>query len=250
MKLTDTYTLQARFLPVVIVVLPVVALLGGAIVSGHGPQIAVGTSVTVFSVIARQLGRDRGRRLEPDLWKGWGGSPTLQRLRFRSAGPSQVTERLHGRVADLLGDSLPAEVDEQADPEASDARYDDAVARLRGLTRNKSRFALLFSENINYGFRRNLLGLRPVGIAVDLATLVGSALLIGLTRATLAHRFALYAPAAVISLLLMVFWFAAVSADWVRIPADAYADRLFEAVDVLTREAPANQNTNDVVSSS
>ena len=229
--------------------LPVVALLGGAIVSGHRPQIAVTTSVTIFSVIASQLGRDRGRRLEPDLWKGWGGSPTLQRMRFRSGRPAQLTERLHGRIAELLGDPLPTAADEQAEAQATDAQYDHAIARIRGLARDKNRFALLFSENVNYGFRRNLLGLRPIGITVDAAALVGSALLIGLTTAPFAHRVALYGPAAAISLLLIAFWLAAVSADWVRIPADAYADRLVEAVDVIARECPATQNTNDVASS-
>lgn len=249
MKLTDTYTLQARFLPVVIVVLPVVALLGGAVFSGHQLQIAAGAALTVFSAIASQIGRDRGRRLEPNLWKGWGGSPTLQRMRLRSERPVELTDRLHARIVGLLGDPLPTETDERDDPEAADARYDNAVARLRGLTRDKKQFALLFSENINYGFRRNVLGLKPIGIMVDVISLGGCVLLIGLTGASLAHRLALYAPAAAISLALMAFWLAAVSSDWVRIPADAYADRLFEAVDVLTRESTADQNTHDMGSS-
>lgn len=249
MKLTDTYTLQARFLPVVIVVLPVVAVLGGAVFSGHRPQIAAGTALTVFSVIASQLGRDRGRRLEPELWRSWGGSPTLQRMRFRSERPSQLTDRLHARIAVLLGDSLPSETDEREDPEAADARYNDAVARVRGLTRDRSQFALLLSENTNYGFRRNVLGLKLTGIMVDVLSLAGCALLIALTDGSLGHRLALYAPGAAISLLLLAFWLVAVSRDWVRIPAGAYSDRLFEAVDVLARDSMANQNTSNVETS-
>lgn len=72
----------------------------------------------------------------------------------------------------MLGDRLPTQAEELADPGAVDERYDDSVARLRGLTRNNRKFRLLFSENINYGLRRNLLGLKPIGVAVACGTLM------------------------------------------------------------------------------
>jgi hypothetical protein len=37
----------------------------------------------------------------------------------------------------------------------------------------------------------------------------------------------------------MIFWIAVVSEDWVRIPADAYASRLMESVELLERDAPS-----------
>jgi hypothetical protein len=65
-----------------------------------------------------------------------------------------------------------------------------------------------------------------------------SALITALASGSVNRLLALYAPAASISLLLLLFWIATVSDSWVRIPADAYAGRLFEAVDVLLRQNP------------
>jgi hypothetical protein len=47
--------------------------------------------------------------------------------------------------------------------------YEAGARWLREHTRDTARFALLFKENINYGFQRNALGLRWIGLALALA---------------------------------------------------------------------------------
>jgi hypothetical protein len=233
MRAFDSYSFHARVIPIALLVLPAVVLLAAGLISGSRLGAVSGFVVTVLAAIAGQLGRDRGRALQPKLWDGWGGNPALQRLRHRSAVRTEQLERQHRRVEAVLAEPLPSAQDEQNDPDAADAQYDEAVRRLIALTRDRSRFGLLFAENVNYGQRRNMLGLRWIGLAVALATLVCSATLLIIAGGTLADRAERYVPGAAIALLLLPFWLRVVSPHWVRVPAEAYADRLMESVEIL-----------------
>ena len=55
------------------------------------------------------------------------------------------------------------------------------MTSLREATRDTSRFPLVFAENANYGFRRNLWGLRPIGTGVAVVLLLFSWTLLLLT---------------------------------------------------------------------
>ena len=59
----------------------------------------------------------------------------------------------------------------------------------------------------------------------------------------LGHRAAHYGPAIAVALIELLGWLRIVSSDWVRAPAEAYADRLMEAVDVLKREVEDDTGT-------
>jgi hypothetical protein len=220
---------------VLVVVLPPLVLLGGAIVAGTGRAIGSGIVLTVLTAVVAQLGRDRGKRLEPGLWKAWGGSPTLRRLRYRDAPDAGAIARLHKRIEAVLDDPMPTAADEDAEPVSADARYNDATRRLIGLTRDRKQFHLLFAENINYGLRRNMLGLRAPGIAVATVTAVVAVVLTLTATGTSSHRALHYAPALGIAILEVLFWLLIVNRNWVRVPAESYGDRLIEAVDVLER---------------
>lgn len=140
------------------------------------------------------------------------------------------------RLAILVDEPLPSLEQERADPEAADRCYDRVTRRLIGLTRDPGRFPLVLAENINYGQRRNLLGLRRFGLVAAMLTLIVA---LGLLVSSGGHpsgRLAQFAPSALIALLALVFWSITVNADWVRVPADAYAERLFEAADMLARD--------------
>lgn len=139
--------------------------------AGTGRAIGVSVVLTVLTAVAAQVGRS-GKRLEPGLCQEWGGSPTLRRLRYHGAADAGVVRRLHQRIEAVLGDPMPTTAEEQTDPTSADARYEEATRRLVGLTRDRKQFRLLFAENVNYGMRRNLLGLRWTGIAVAAVTVM------------------------------------------------------------------------------
>jgi hypothetical protein len=241
MRLPDAYTWRARTLPVIIVCLPALIVLAGSVAWRSSLGVATGLTITVASALASQLGRDRGRRLQAALWQTWGGSPTLQLIRHHGSQHPDRVVRLHTTVREVLGDTLPTATQEQADPDSADAAYEDVIAKLRDRTRDRGRFPLVFEENANYGFRRNLLGLRPWGLGLAIAGL-------GRRRAngrrhegnTGASRGAL-GRASRIGVRPRAVWLFIVKPDWVRIPADAYAWRLFEAIETLRElsEAPA-----------
>jgi hypothetical protein len=235
LRMLDAYSFPARVVPVLAVVAPAFVLLMTGVTAGTGRIISSGAVLTVLSAIAAQVGRDRGKRLEPSLWAQWGGGATLRRLRYADAADASVVRRLHGRIEAVLGDPMPTQAEEEADPDAADARYEEATRRLIARTRDRKRFGLLFAENVNYGMRRNLLGLRRIGGVVSGVTagVAGALLAIGGVKHPAAH----YAPTLAVALLAVVFWIFIVDRDWVRIPAEAYAERLVESVEILQQEA-------------
>jgi hypothetical protein len=233
MLLPDTYSFQARFVPMLVVVLPAAVLLGAGIISTARLGVALGAVLTVASAIFSQLGRDRGKQLEAGLWDSWGGAPTLQRLRYAGATESGSIDRLHARIANVLGDPLPTAEAEASDPAAADRRYSEATRRLIARTTDHNRFPLVYAENINYGMRRNLLGLRSPGILMAGLTALAGFLLVLLAGGNLEQRTGRYVPALGVAIVELAFWIAIVSPNWVRPTADAYADRLMESLELL-----------------
>ncbi len=145
-----------------------------------------------------------------------------------------MLKRRHARLQELIPNiALPTEEKEAADPVGADQVYDTCVSFLRERTRDKSKFRVLFSENCSYGFRRNLWGMKVLGIAVaviSLGAVVGTIFVRGPDTA-------LAAPAVLaggaISLLLLIAWVFAVTPSWVRVAAEAYAKQLLAACDEL-----------------
>ncbi len=109
-----------------------------------------------------QVARDRGKRLEPDLYQSWGGKPTSIMLRHRDRSlPDQLKERYKSLLLRQVPNiRLPSEAEENRDPAAADDAYEAAVAWLRTATRDRARFPLVAQESVYFGFRRNLLALR------------------------------------------------------------------------------------------
>jgi beta-lactamase superfamily II metal-dependent hydrolase len=71
----DAYSLQARRVPVAAVVLPPLVLAGTSALASVKLGIVSGLVLTVCAALAGQLGRDRGKRLEPQLWGELGRQP-------------------------------------------------------------------------------------------------------------------------------------------------------------------------------
>lgn len=233
----DRYTRTARIAPAVIVGLPV-----GLAFAVWFPERAtsfdiLGAAVVLFALTAllSQLGRDQGKRKEARLVATWGGMPTQAKLRHRDAGLNAETrKRYHAKLQALLSDvALPTEADEQLDHAAADRVYEACVAMLRERTRNRVRFALVHEENMSYGFRRNLWALKPVGLVT--AALGIAACLLALSPSLRGGD--AVAGVTVVAILVDAFllglWLLVITPAWVRIAANAYADRLLAACELL-----------------
>jgi hypothetical protein len=186
-------------------------------------------------ILVDQLGRDGGKRLQPALWASWGGAPTTAALRHRDAANPVLLARQHERIAAIVGHALPTADEERADPAGADHAYQAAITVLIARTRGRRKeYPLIFVENCNYGFRRNMLGLRPWGrllaAAAGIVALAAIATrLAGLVNISLALAGAVLA----VSAAATVIWWRVVTPNWVQPVAQAYAERLLEAAETL-----------------
>jgi hypothetical protein len=223
----DAYTLRARLAPALIAAVPPAALIGAGALSDDEGLRAVALVTGAIGVALSAVVRTAGRRLESGLWDSWGGSPTLRRLRWRDTEDVPSLERLHRRITAVVGRDLPNASEEHENPNAADRRYEEAIAALRERTRDVKRFKLLFNENAEYGFRRNSLGIRRAALGLAATTLLLSLVL------AVFGDWQRWLITAGIAAACGLYWWRVVTPDWVKDAAEAYADRLFGALETL-----------------
>ncbi len=241
----DRYACNARLYPSVMVIAPAViavtAIAKLELSWLHSLWIGIGAAGGLYWL--SQLARDPGKILESSLWRAWGGAPSISILRHCDPRIDPITKaRYHARLVELVLDtSAPTPESEKADPTAADVCYSAWSTYLRTGTRDQKRFHLIFDELVSYGYRRNLLGLRPYGLASSILACLASGVFICLA-ASQKHEVpdALWLALSADTLVL-IFWFLRVSPAWVRLTAEHYAARLVEAVDDLpvSRSKPA-----------
>ena len=230
----NTYSLNARIYPVILSILPVVVI--GVLFSLQFKDYyqtlgGLGISAVLFYLFS-QIGRDRGKKLEQDLWNNWGGAPTTQLFRFSNDKIDQITKnRYHAIMNSKVNAQLiPTEQLEAQAPDKCDEVYRAWTKFQIGETRDTKKYNLLFAENISYGFRRNMLGLKPFALLV-LGFMIVSVILVNYFYFE-GLRFDDLNTIIALSILFfsLLFWLFVVRTSWLRIPAVAYAERLLETI--------------------
>lgn len=190
-----------------------------------------------LTYLLSHIGRDKGKRKEPKLWKSWGGAPSIQIMRYRNNEISTLTkDRYFSKLNTLCAvPSVPNLLTEQSDPDKADEIYAFWGSYLRNNSRDKDKFNLVYTENTNYGFRRNLWGMKSLAI-----TWITILMLLNYFHFVLAeeHFDFLFFPEAfainfLILLVSLAFWIFYVNKEWVKTMAFAYAHRLIEVTDKL-----------------
>lgn len=207
--------------------------------------------LTFFGLFAlvTQIGRDKGKLKESKLYEAWGGKPTTVMLRHRDSplDPAAL-ERLHEALARATGVPTPSKRKEAGSPDTADKVYEEYVRYLRDSTRDREKYPRVFEELVNYGFRRNLWGLKPVGITL---AAIGS---VAAVAAAYWHNGQDHQPLAgamaAVNVIMLAAWVWWINPAWVRIAAQAYADRLIEvalrAARPPVQDATGPPNTADV----
>jgi hypothetical protein len=237
-QLLDPYGRQARLYPALIAIFPVALMIVvwfPTLWSTWGALVSLASSFGVILLLS-QIARDRGKRREPELYKVWDGKPSVVLLRHRDPRIDDYTKAryrafLQGQLPNL---ALPTVEQERANPQEADRAYESVTAWLLTQTRDTKRFSILFRENISFGFRRNLWGLKPLGVAIALlAACISTAVII--FQYSVNHVVPTPEVAAVTTIvwLLSIFWTVVVTPSWVRLPADAYGTQLLAACDTL-----------------
>jgi hypothetical protein len=235
----DKYSLHARVYPMLLTLLPIF-ILGVTYSIDFQNLWHIGISALVVSSLTflfSQLGRDQGKKKEAKLWLSWGGPPTVLLLRLRSPYLNQHTKaRYHAKLQQLCPVTKnPTVIGESANPKAFDDVYGTWSDYIRTHTRDTNEFNLLFKENVNYGFRRNLWGLKSIAITIVLL----SGLINYLIFAIQSNQFNFllltneFYIASGVLLFILIIWVFGVTKNFVKIPAFAYAIRLCEAIEKL-----------------
>jgi hypothetical protein len=241
-RLLDPYERKARLTPSLLTICPVLGVLFGL----HGLKQELSAALVgflstfgvlyVFASIAREL----GKRLENRLFDSWGGKPTTILLRHRDSTLDPVTKaRYHAFLSRRIGVSFPTAEQEQVDALSADDRYAAGAKWLLDQTRDTRKFALLFKENISYGFRRNCLGLKPYALLIAAGSLVWVLVALGAVTSNgfypdvLRHASTGAWVAIGGSSFAILVWLSFFTKKTVRTAAFSYADFLLRSCDSL-----------------
>jgi hypothetical protein len=210
-RLLDAYTLRARLFPAVIAAAPAVAAVA-LLISWNkitlSNMIATGALLVILYALA-DFARRQGKRIEPGLFAELGGKPSVTMLRYHDDILDQIAkDRYRNFLAEKIKVLAPTEADEQIRPAEADAFYEQCGAWLRENTRDTKKFSILFNENVTYGFRRNLLGMKWPALALN-------ALVVALCAWLLWHRWPLGMDDEMTTRIAVVLLIAAVHALYI-----------------------------------
>lgn len=245
-KVLSPYERKARLWPALLTLLPTFVL----VASIYSPVVSLATNViTIVTMcgglyLLATMAREYGKRKERRLYECWGGKPTTQILRHRNKHfGSVLKERFHAFLSEKLQLKFPDAKEELDNPGHADAIYEAAVAWLLANTRDTKTFNILFRENIAFGFLRNALGLKPIGISICVGCAIWVFLVQGVISVT---SFSIsWNPGSIMMMsggawltlatcaLMLSTWLFFFTANSVKTAAFAYADALIKACDTL-----------------
>jgi hypothetical protein len=245
-KLFDSYDLKARLSPALLVFAPFLVVL----MCKYGPKATIGLAITSFLITCGALfwlarwARTAGIAVQNKAWEPWRGSPTIRYLRYRESKLDPITiERFHGVLAAGIGKTFPTAAEEAADPEGADNLYRSGVKWLMEQTREPKKYAHLLKENIAYGFHRNMLGVKPVGIALSVTSSLVALFWSGLLNFNAPYvdvsrisGFSLEQITAVLlPLVALMLWIFAVTPVSMEHASNAYSERLLQACEGMVK---------------
>lgn len=233
---TDAYTIKARIYPFLLTAFPLAAATMVWLQNEFACLPAV-WGLLVWcggTALFAQIGRDMGKFKQPQLYSLWGGEPTTRMLRHRTTTNKVILARWHSKIQKLCPDlKIPSESEEILDPQSADYVYEAGVSVLREKTRDKKKFGLVFDELCSYGFRRNLWGMRPIGIVISV---LGTSAILAYTGIDILNKTEISKTsviAAAINLAILSGWLFLFTTSWVKLAADAYALRVLESSERL-----------------
>ena len=236
---SDAYEREARLIPALFACLPLIVLCG---LLAPSLRTEAAWLLAVFAggggfAMMRAIIRDRGKSVEPKLWKQWGGMPSLARLRHRDPvfAPAETVSFHAKAVAKISGLTAPTPADEAADPEAADEKYRQMSRWILSSTRSAKDYPLILKHNIGYGFRRNIYGAKPIILWLDAVLILAAFVWIGFVAGGPELSFNIqalnwkHAIALIVPALHMIVGSLIVTKAWVKHSADSFSEQLIGA---------------------
>lgn len=233
----NSYDRQARAAPGFLALLPI-AVVGTVVGLRQDPAVSALLGVIVAAggpLLMAGVVRSRGLAVQHDLFGKWGGPPTTTLLLLNQATSNASLRDQRRRHAErVTGVSLLTRAEEADETGRGADLIESAVTVLREKTRDTAKFPLVAAENRTYGFERNLLGVRPAGIATSaLAAMFLAGTLILIATHTIHHAVLELAVGLVISAALLLVWMWYPTEKRVHGAAEKYAVSLVDSASVL-----------------
>ncbi len=171
----DKYTCSARIAPALITSLPIIV--GSMTVfvklDYHWKAYGAFTAFILFAValLGATIARNSGLKAQRKLKEKWGVLPATALLRWRDETINNIIKQsYHQEISRRWHDlHLPSKAEEEVDKTNADLKYEATIERLIQATRDKNQYPGVFRELINFGFIRNLYGLKCLALFIALA---------------------------------------------------------------------------------
>jgi len=184
-KIFDAYSLRARLFPAVIAAAPALASIA-LFVSWKSfglSNVIVSVAAAVLLFAIADFARRRGKAVERREYPNGSGLPSITLFRRNDSTIDEATkQRYRSFLGKGLGVEAPSEDDEARNQITADKFYEQCGVWLRHATRDAKKFPILFNENATYGFRRNLLGLKWLALALNVLVVVFCAAVLSLDK--------------------------------------------------------------------
>ncbi|MEJ7928105.1 hypothetical protein WG908_15240 [Sphingobium sp. AN641] len=241
----DRYDRNARLRPALFTILPIlvsVAIWYPKIWSLFGALASLLVTCGVTFLLA-QLARQLGRRLEHRWTPAIGRAHTAKLLSHSDPTlPAATKSRYHAYLLSH-GIVLPTIQQERRDPAKAQDQYLSAITWLLEHTRQNANKSLLLDENVAYGFRRNLRGLKSFALVILALALAANVALVwrgGWASPMLETGFMLGGGLALVTLI----WIFCITRPFVEDASLAYAQRLLAQSDVTASAAATSRAQN------
>ena len=234
----DLYSLRARTAPAAIFFIPPLLLFLAWWPFEYNEHVfLVLTTVSILVLILfSQVVRSSGQRAQTNLYKNWGGKPSVLALRHNNPLiDSSIKQRYHHILANKIPDVvMPSKKSEAENTAFADTQYNVASEWLLSNTRDKSKYPLIFAENVNYGFRRNMYVLKKHAIILYQPILMLNIVFLFEKWITPTKNIGSLDILSGISCpLLLAAWVFIIKPSWVKETADDFARQLYKACDSI-----------------
>jgi hypothetical protein len=246
-KLFDPYDRKARLWPGLLSLLPLITMFFLL----YGQKISYLTDLATLictcggMFLLANVSREMGKRKETKLYQRWGGIPTTQLLRHRDSNIDPISKsRFHDFLSQKIQKQFPNEQHEIGNPKEADNLYNSAVIWLISNTRDHEKFNIVFQELINYGYKRNSLGLKPIALSVSVICIIWVLFLFNVINVSPHSLFDASAfikmpmkamislAVSFLSILVWVFFF---TRERVKLAAFTYATALLKSCDIFEK---------------
>lgn len=244
-KFFDKYSFNARVKPALFIILPIVVtayILIEPLRTLLGSLVGIFVTCGVVNFFSNQMS-SAGNELQIELFKKWGGAPSTIILRHSDEILDKFTkQRYRAKLNELIPNfkKITENYEIQNSKDADDY-YKSASNFMREYTRNEKRYPLILSENISYGFSRNLLAFKQTAITIILISFTISLLFIIFNTAlesnfidTLKEIPSSNYVLLGVHLVFFLIWCFMINENWVKTRGIAYAKRLYAACEDIS----------------